>query len=61
MQVITETAIQRRKYWIEEIRKISGNFGNNSERLEKELSEEIKDKGTAAIPNSNFDNRDSIH
>lgn len=49
MQVITETAIQRRKYWIEEIRKISGNFGNNSERLEKELSEEIKDKGTDAL------------
>lgn len=49
MQVITETAIQRRKYWIEEIRKISVNFGNNSERLEKELSNEIKDKGTDAL------------
>ncbi|CAE6702517.1 HindIII family type II restriction endonuclease [Candidatus Nitrotoga fabula] len=49
MTVISYAAIQRRKYWVEEIRKISGNFGDDSERLEKELSEEIKDKGAASL------------
>ncbi|KAF5308684.1 hypothetical protein FQR65_LT18008 [Abscondita terminalis] len=34
----------RRSYWIEEIRKLSGNFGNDYEKLSKELSAEI-DKG----------------
>ncbi len=49
MKVITKEAIQRREYWVEEIRKISGNFGDNSERLENELSEEIKKEGTGSL------------
>ncbi len=49
MKVITKAAIQRREYWIEEIRKISGNFGDNSERLENELSQEIKKEGITAL------------
>ncbi|MFZ3064559.1 MAG: HindIII family type II restriction endonuclease [Nitrospirota bacterium] len=49
MKVITKAAIQRREYWIEEIRKISGNFGDNSERIENELSEEIKKEGASAL------------
>ncbi len=35
-------AIKTRAYWIEEIRKLSGNFGVHSDRLEKELEDEIK-------------------
>ena len=49
MKVISKAAIQRREYWIEEIRKISGNFGDNSERLENELSEEIKKEGAGSV------------
>ena len=49
MKVITKEAIQRREYWVEEIRKSSGNFGENSERLENELSEEIKNEGAGSL------------
>jgi len=48
-RIISEEAISRRKYWIEEIRKLSGNFGNDSERLEKELEIEINEKGVSAL------------
>lgn len=46
MKIISEDAIQRREYWIEEIQKVSKHFGDNSERLEKEFSEELKKQGT---------------
>lgn len=49
MKIIKKTAIQRREYWVEEIRKVSGSFGDNSERLEAELSEEIKNQGVNAL------------
>lgn len=41
-KIISESANTRRAYWVEEIRKLSGDFGADSSRLEKELSEEIK-------------------
>jgi len=47
--IITKKAIIRREYWIEEIRKLSGNFGNDSERLENELIQEIKKDGCSAL------------
>jgi len=43
--LITESAITRRTYWVEEIRKLSGDFGDDSDRLEKELGDEIKNRG----------------
>lgn len=49
MEIITEAAIKRRKYWVAEIEKISENFGENSERLEGELSAEIRRDGTQAL------------
>lgn len=49
MPIISASAIQRREYWIEEIRKIGGKFGDDSERLEKELSEEIKEEGFESL------------
>jgi hypothetical protein len=48
-EIITSEAIQRRTYWIEEIRKLSGNFGNDSERLEQELGNQIRSVGTQAL------------
>lgn len=49
MTVITQKAIQRREYWVEEIQKISGTFGDTSERLENELSEEIMIEGVGSL------------
>ncbi len=43
-KIIAENAIKNRQYWIEEIRKLSGNFGDDSDKLEKELEAEIKKK-----------------
>ena len=48
-QIISGKAIKTRAYWIEEIRKLSGNFVNDSERLEKELEAEIKKNGIIAL------------
>ncbi|MDP2166789.1 MAG: HindIII family type II restriction endonuclease [Thermodesulfovibrionales bacterium] len=48
-KVITEAAINRRTYWVEEIRKLSGDFGDDSDRLEKELRDEIKKHGAPAL------------
>ena len=48
-KIISNTAISRRKYWVEEIRNLSGNFGNDTEKLEKELEEEIAKNGTNAL------------
>lgn len=47
--VITEQAIKRRNFWVEEIRKVSGNFGNDCERLEQELEAELRRSGTTAL------------
>jgi type II restriction enzyme len=48
-KIISNTAVSRRKYWIEEIRNLSGNFGNDTEKLEKELEEEIAKNGVSAL------------
>lgn len=48
-KIISESANTRRSYWVEEIRKISDDFGANSDRLEKELSAEIKKHGNNVL------------
>lgn len=47
--IISEAAIARREYWIEEIRKLSGNFGDDFHRLESELHTEIETQGYGAL------------
>lgn len=42
---ILNESIQNRMFWIEKIRDLSGNFSDDSERLEKELIAEIKKVG----------------
>ena len=39
---ITEDAIIRRRYWIDEIVKLSGHFVNDSSRVENEIIDEVK-------------------
>ncbi len=48
-KIITDSAIKRRQYWIDEIRKLSGNFGEDTDRLEKELEEEINFSGITGL------------
>lgn len=51
MEIINKEAVATREYWIDEIRKLSSNFGETSERLEKELESEIKKYGTISLLN----------
>lgn len=48
-KLITPAAVAKREFWIEEIRKLSGNFGDDSTRLESELSTEIKAEGFSVL------------
>lgn len=48
-KIISDKAIKSRHFWIEEIRKLSGNFGNDAESLEKELEAEIKKNGNSSL------------
>lgn len=48
-KIISKRAINRRSYWVDELRKLSGHFGDDFARLESELGLELKKDGTAAI------------
>ena len=48
-EVITTTAIDRRLYWIDEIVKISSDFGSDAKRVEEELVSEIDADGLDAL------------
>src|SRR5687767_2504941 len=48
-KIISEKAIQRRAYWVGEIKKISGNFGDDYDRLAAELTDEVKKQGITAL------------
>jgi type II restriction enzyme len=48
-KIISDKAIKKRNYWVEEIRKLSGHFGNDTEKLEKELEAEIKKNGISSL------------
>jgi type II restriction enzyme len=44
IELITKTQIEKRKYWIDEIIQLSGNFGADTEKVEQEISVEIASK-----------------
>lgn len=48
-KIISDRAIKRRQFWIDEIRKLSGNFGADIDRLEIELEAEINNSGVTAL------------
>jgi len=48
-KIISDVAIKRRQYWVEEIRKLSGHFGNDTEKLEKELETEVNKNGVFSL------------
>lgn len=48
-KLITPAAVAKREFWIEEIRKLSGNFGDDSSRLETELATEVNSEGFGVL------------
>lgn len=49
LSVISTEAIARRAYWTSEIVQISGNFGQDSARVEEELTAEVAEGGAASL------------
>jgi uncharacterized protein (DUF2267 family) len=49
IEVITQEQIDSRSHWINEISRLSGNFGMNAEKVEDEISREIQSKGIDAL------------
>lgn len=47
--MISKAASRRRAYWVEEISKLSGRFGDDSDRLEGELSFEMAKDGASSV------------
>lgn len=50
-KIFDDFSINSRRYWIEEIRKLSGNFSDDFAKLEKELQSEIKKEGSNTLLN----------
>ncbi|MGF7219265.1 type II restriction enzyme [Spirosoma lacussanchae] len=48
-KIISDAAIKRRTYWVNEIKNLSGNFSNDYDRLEKELTAELSSAGISAL------------
>lgn len=48
-KIISKIAKTKRNFWIEEIRKLCGNFTDDFTQLEKELNKEIKKDGIPAL------------
>lgn len=47
--MIPKTSSKRRAYWVEEISKLSGKFGDDSDRLEAELTREMAKDGASSV------------
>lgn len=48
-EIITREQIENRTYWIDEISRLSGDFGVDAEKIEKEIGLEVKKKGINAL------------
>lgn len=48
-EIITQDQIDQRNYWIDEISRLSGNFGVDAEKVENEINGEIEKIGIDAI------------
>lgn len=47
--ILTDRSIQRRRHWVDELAQISGRFGEDTARVEHELTAEIEQEGPAAL------------
>jgi len=48
-KIISEQSLYRRRFWVEEIKKLSGNFIDDYTKLETELKSEIHNEGVLAL------------
>ena len=51
LTVITEQEVAQRRYWIEEISRLSGDFGIDSVRVEQEIAQETQNNSITKIDN----------
>ena len=49
MEIITEEQVENRKYWIDNLSRLSGNFGVDAERVEQELRREVQNYGIVSL------------
>lgn len=49
LTVVTKNNVDSRRYWIEEISRLSGDFGVDADRVEQEISGEIERDGVAPL------------
>ena len=48
-KIISDAAVNRRAYWVNEIKKLSGNFSDDYDRLESELTNEVNQGGITVL------------
>lgn len=48
-EIITKYQLDKRNYWIDEISRLSGNFGVDAEKVEQEISKEIQGDGIDSL------------
>jgi type II restriction enzyme len=49
LEMITREQIENRNHWIDEISRLSGDFGVNAEKIEKKIGQEIKNNGIDSL------------
>ena len=49
MSVLSKAEAEHRAYWVEEISRLSGDFGTDSDRVEQEISKEIQKQGVSPL------------
>jgi type II restriction enzyme len=49
IEIITEYQLKNRTYWIDEITRLSGDFGADAEKIEQKIGDEIKNAGPIAL------------
>lgn len=49
LKIVTPAQIDKRLYWIDEISRLSGNFGDDAEKVEEEISKEITHEGVDTL------------
>lgn len=48
-RILTKAELEQRTYWVDEISRLRGDFGVDADRVEQEISKEIRDKGIASL------------
>ncbi len=49
LAVITPNDTERRHFWVQEIGRLSGNFGDDADRLQDQMSDDVSEGGIARL------------